>query len=597
MAENIHVHVVNDAHLTIRELEKIFAYDGKTINIPIVSNAAEIKADLRHIFNHNRKSVKIKFDAEGLKDIEKKMDKIKNFDPSKTISKAAKAGGSKGGNKAKDVFAGQIKTYQQGALKLQKAMTQVNREIAAAEKFLYKNTGALGTKQVQQLTKRNTEMRKLYANMEKAYKDTFSKGGTDKLGDKNRGVLQGLLGDADKAITGSRNQRSAQSLGLSQYAATMNKDVNSIVNTLTNAQGQIRGKISGLQKILDSSGKHNLSNGDISRMRTEVETLKTSLKDIQNLQTQIPTKGAQGKGVLGDANVAKQVEEVTKGYERAIASAKGLTSEMNGKLGIANAMDNQMVYFDKMGAKMSDYFTKFGHNLQKNAQLYDRFLTLQNKANNGQFASIGDANTQWAQFRTEARSAGVEIDSFGAKLERTFGSRIRSATAGMGVFALQGVVRDIVTNARDVDTAMTELKKVTNETDATYTQFLDNAGTRAQNLGATLQETVSATADFGRLGYDIEDATKLADNALIYQNVGDDIDNIDEASKALISTMQGFNIQADDSAQIVDKFNEVANNYASSAGDIGQITQRSAAAMSAAGNSLDQTIKCCGYGW
>lgn len=41
---------------------------------------------------------------------------------------------------------------------------------------------------------------------------------------------------------------------------------------------------------------------------------------------------------------------------------------------------------------------------------------------------------------------------------------------------------------------------------------------------------------------------------------------------------------------IVDKFDWVADNYASSAGDIGNIVQRSAAAMSAAGNTLDQTI-------
>lgn len=41
---------------------------------------------------------------------------------------------------------------------------------------------------------------------------------------------------------------------------------------------------------------------------------------------------------------------------------------------------------------------------------------------------------------------------------------------------------------------------------------------------------------------------------------------------------------------IVDEFNEVSNNYASSAGDIGEITQRSAAAMAAAGSSLEETI-------
>ena len=42
--------------------------------------------------------------------------------------------------------------------------------------------------------------------------------------------------------------------------------------------------------------------------------------------------------------------------------------------------------------------------------------------------------------------------------------------------------------------------------------------------------------------------------------------------------------------QIVDKFNEVANNYASSAGDVGEITKRSAAAMKVAGADIDKTI-------
>lgn len=54
--------------------------------------------------------------------------------------------------------------------------------------------------------------------------------------------------------------------------------------------------------------------------------------------------------------------------------------------------------------------------------------------------------------------------------------------------------------------------------------------------------------------------------------------------------MQGFNIAAEDSMSIVDKYNNVSNKYASSAGDIGEIVKRSAASMAAAGNTIDQTI-------
>ena len=119
----------------------------------------------------------------------------------------------------------------------------------------------------------------------------------------------------------------------------------------------------------------------------------------------------------------------------------------------------------------------------------------------------------------------------------------------------------MVKNVIALDTAMTELKKVTNETDAAYAAFLDRAEKRAKSLGATLTDTVNATADFARLGYGIHDAEKLADAAVVYKNVGDGIDNISIASESIIATMQAFGIAADDAMSIVDKFNEVPEVY------------------------------------
>lgn len=46
---------------------------------------------------------------------------------------------------------------------------------------------------------------------------------------------------------------------------------------------------------------------------------------------------------------------------------------------------------------------------------------------------------------------------------------------------------------------------------------------------------------YARLGYSLEEATGLADSAILYQNVGDNVENIDEATSSLISTMQGLN--------------------------------------------------------
>lgn len=141
-----------------------------------------------------------------------------------------------------------------------------------------------------------------------------------------------------------------------------------------------------------------------------------------------------------------------------------------------------------------------------------------------------------------------------------------------------------------IDSAMTELKKVTNETDAAYSSFLSDAASRAKEIGTTIDGLVSSTADFARLGYSMSEATELAEVANIYSVVGDDIESVETATESLISTMTAFGVEASNSMSIVDKFNAVGNNFAISSGGIGEALERSASSMAAANNSLDETI-------
>lgn len=151
-------------------------------------------------------------------------------------------------------------------------------------------------------------------------------------------------------------------------------------------------------------------------------------------------------------------------------------------------------------------------------------------------------------------------------------------------------LKQMVENVKQIDLAMTELKKVTNETDATYNQFLRNATVRASQLGSTVSDVVSATAEFSKLGHTLEDATKLADAAMVYKNVGDGIEDITVASQSIISTMQAFGYTANDAMLIVDKFNHIANRYAIDSAGLGESLMRSASAMASANNTLDETI-------
>lgn len=151
-------------------------------------------------------------------------------------------------------------------------------------------------------------------------------------------------------------------------------------------------------------------------------------------------------------------------------------------------------------------------------------------------------------------------------------------------------LKKMVSSVIELDSAMTELKKVTDETDAAYNSFLTRASERAKELGATLSDTITATADFARLGYSIEEAETLSTAAIVYKNVGDGISSISEASESIISTMQAFGVEVEDVMSIVDRFNAIGNNYAISSQGVGEVLLRSASAMKSAGNTIDETI-------
>lgn len=191
----------------------------------------------------------------------------------------------------------------------------------------------------------------------------------------------------------------------------------------------------------------------------------------------------------------------------------------------------------------------------------------------------------------------VKITSAGQK-GNTFAGMLSAAWQKFGGWMLvtkslttawRTMVR-MVDSVRDLDAAMTELKKVTDETSATYARFFDEATVRAKALGATLTDTITATADFARLGYSISEAAELADAALVYKNVGDGIEDVTEASESVISTMKAFGIEAKNAMFIVDKFNEVGNNFAISSQGVGEALRRSASALAAGNNSLDESI-------
>lgn len=170
---------------------------------------------------------------------------------------------------------------------------------------------------------------------------------------------------------------------------------------------------------------------------------------------------------------------------------------------------------------------------------------------------LSSAMEKLSQFKAKMQETGLEGQTLGQVFQNLFGQHFSTMVAMGALHLMQNSLQQIYQNVVDIDSAMTELKKVTDETSSTYSQFLSDAGSQAKELGASISDVVTATADFARLGYNLQDANKIAESAIMFNRVGDGVSDINEASEDIISAMKAFNIEAENSQQIVDKYNEV----------------------------------------
>jgi TP901 family phage tail tape measure protein len=127
------------------------------------------------------------------------------------------------------------------------------------------------------------------------------------------------------------------------------------------------------------------------------------------------------------------------------------------------------------------------------------------------------------------------------------------------VYQVIQYLKEAATTVRELDTALGEMRKVSDESVSSLKKFQQASFDIANTVGTTALEIQNSTADFMRLGYSLKEAGELAEDANIYANVGDM--DIDEATEHMISSIQAwqseFNSATEASTNIIDRYNKI----------------------------------------
>lgn len=195
-----------------------------------------------------------------------------------------------------------------------------------------------------------------------------------------------------------------------------------------------------------------------------------------------------------------------------------------------------------------------------------------------------------AELKKHAKDLGLESKNLLDIFENLFGQHLSTMITMTALHQIQNAMRKIYQNVVEIDTAVTELRKVSEYAGESLEEYMGRAAKQAQKLGVSISDYINSTADWKRLGYSDEDAENMATYSTLLRNVGDGIDDVNTSSSYLISTLQGFGLLADQAEDVVNKIDAVANTQPVTAKDLGEILTRSSAAMSAANNTLEETI-------
>ncbi|MGG3505007.1 phage tail tape measure protein [Paenibacillus lautus] len=145
----------------------------------------------------------------------------------------------------------------------------------------------------------------------------------------------------------------------------------------------------------------------------------------------------------------------------------------------------------------------------------------------------------------------------------------------------------------ELDTAMSNLTRATNASSIEIQNFLGDANGVANEIGGLTVNVINSATEWANLGYSINQSKALAKQTLVLQNVGD-FDSVEQASKALLSTIKGFGIEVDNEgknvANIVDIYNEVGNRFGITSQGISEAMNSSATSLNAAGNTIEESV-------
>lgn len=384
------------------------------------------------------------------------------------------------------------------------------------------------------------------------------------------------------------------------------KDVSASVDTATNSIKEENNVLEqNTQKVKENTqAKEQNANVNLNKYDKRLDSYNGKVDKYQATINRFNDGGWTSNAYLENVQAVKNA---VKEYEDLLKELKGKDASLVTSEDI-NKLDNyEKKIKDTIATVTNMSASEKGYNFVSGQKELDKIHKL--LAENSKMSSEAKAKIKAYYAEIESGNPSMSLDKIHGEILKIYNAEVEAGRAGrtlwdtlknsgfhqiaaqmagmVGVYDVINLGKEGFNVVRELNTALTEMRKVSDETVQSLKNYQATTFDTADAVGTTAKQIQNSTADWMRLGESMDQAAESAKDANVLLNVSE-FEGIDEATESLVSMSQAYKDL--DKMDIIDVLNNIGNNYSISTDGLATALKDSASALVTANNDLNEAV-------
>ena len=379
--------------------------------------------------------------------------------------------------------------------------------------------------------------------------------------------------ETEKAIkeVSSVSQESNISSGMKD--AFPDKDVSVSVEAATNSIKEENNVLEqNTQKVKENTqAKEQNANANLNKYDKRLDSYNGKVDKYQTTIDRFNDGGWTSKTYLENVQAVKNAVDE---YETLLKELKGKDVSLVTSEDISKLDNYEKKIKDTIATVTNMSASEKGYNFVSAQKELDKIHKL--LAENSKMSSEAKAKIKAYYAEIESGNPSMSLDKIHGEILKIYNAEVEAGRAGrtlwdtlknsgfhqiaaqmagmVGVYDVINLGKEGLSVVRELNTALTEMRKVSDESLQSLKNYQNTTFDTADAVGTTAKQIQTSTADYMRLGESLDEASESAKTANVLLNVSE-FNNIEDATKSLVAMGQAYKDL--DKMTIVDKLNEV----------------------------------------